>query len=107
MIVEYSIGLPIPGLERDGVLVVQVKSFENDHWETGAVDQLETAIEKYEATAGLLVTTGAMTETLRGAVELLRQKVAPRGIDVGIIAGRDVARFMLRFGGDVLLGSEL
>ena len=106
LIVEYRIGLPIPDLERDGKLVVQVKSFEDDHWETGAVDQLETAIEKYEATAGLLVTTGEQTDQLKNAMNKLRDKVAPKGVDVGIVAGRDVARFMLRFGGDVLLGSE-
>lgn len=106
VIVEYSIGLPIPGLERDGILVVQVKSFEGDHWESGAVDQLNIAIEKYNATAGLLVTTGAPTEQLKGAIDKLREKVAAKGVDVGIVAGCDVARFMLRFGGNVLLGSE-
>lgn len=103
VIVEYSIGLPIFGLERDGILVVQVKSFEGDHWETGAVDQLATAIEKYSATSGLLVTTGVATEQLQGAIDELRKKVEGKGIDVGLVAGRDVARFMLRFGGDVLL----
>ncbi|MEI7732890.1 MAG: restriction endonuclease [Verrucomicrobiota bacterium] len=106
VIVEYKIGLPLPGLERDGVLVVQVKSYEDHHWETVAVDQLETAIEKYGATAGLLVTTGAPTEQLTEAIDKLRDKVAAKGVDVGIVAGCDVARFMLRFGGDVILGSE-
>ena len=106
VIVEYSIGLPIPDLERDGKLVVQVKSFEDDHWETGAVEQLETAIEKYGATAGLLVTTGEPTEQLIVAINKLREKVAAKGVDVGMVAGCDVARFMLRFGGDILLGSE-
>jgi hypothetical protein len=104
VIVDYKIGLPIAGLARDGTLVVQVKSFEDDHWETNAVDQLETAIEKYEATAGLLVTTGEPTSQLIGAIDKLRERVAAKGVDVGIVAGCDVARFMLRFGGDVLLG---
>lgn len=106
VIVEYRIGLPIPNLERDGILVVQVKSFEGNHWEIEAVDQLETAIEKYEATAGLLVTTGEPTEQLKEAMDKLREKVSSKHVDVGIVAGRDVARFMLRFGGDVLLGAE-
>ena len=103
VIVDYKIGLPLPGLERDGILVVQVKSFENEHWETNAVDQVETAINKYGATAGLLITTGAPTEKLKEAIESLRNKLDPKAIDVGLMAASDVARFMLRYGGDVLL----
>lgn len=51
------------------------------------------------------MTTGAPTEQLISAIDELRKKVAVKGVDVGIVAGCDVARFMLRFGGDVLLGS--
>lgn len=106
VIIDYKIGLPIAGLARDGTLVVQVKSFEDAHWETQAVDQLETAIEKYEATAGLLLTTGEPTDQLIAAIEKLREKVEAKGVDIGILAGSDVARFMLRFGGETLLGPQ-
>ena len=82
--------------------MIQVKSFTGDHWETNAVNQLAEAVEKYQATAALLLTTAEATSPLLDAIESLRTQLEPKHVNVGLIAGQDVARFMLRFGGNLL-----
>jgi restriction endonuclease Mrr len=100
LIVTYKSGLPIANLEKQEKLVVQIKSYEGQHWETNAVKQIENAIKTFEADAGLIITTAESTEKLEKAIEDLSGKLNK---PVGLIAGEDVAKFVIKYGGDFLL----
>lgn len=100
LIVTYRAGLPIEGLEKQEKLVVQVKSYVGNHFEINAVKQLKVAIEKYEADAALLMTTGRKTDVLEEAIEKLSHTVEK---PVSVLAGGDLARFVLKFYGSELL----
>lgn len=100
LVVKYNSGLSIGNLEKEDTLVVQVKSFTGRHWETNAVDQIEVAITKFDAAAGLIITTAQTTEDLERAVEALNDKLKK---PIGLLAGDAVARFVLKYGGDLIL----
>lgn len=100
LIVTYKSGLAISNLEEEEKLVVQVKSYTGQHWETNAVKQTETAIHEYEANAGLIITTAERTKNLEEAVEELSSRLKK---PVGLIAGEDVAKFVLKHGGELIL----
>ena len=51
-------------LEIENLIVVQVKSYEGDVSDTRPVDQIKEAIKHYKANAGVIITTGKITETL-------------------------------------------
>ena len=105
VIVTYTDGLPIDGLEEtESTLVIQVKSYSGEHWETNAVDQIKTAMLKFDAKAGLLITTAEKTTDLEKALDKLRTSEEVGGRRISIIAGNDVARFMLKHGSELLLG---
>ena len=44
ILVTFEAGLPIPGLEQEHTVVVQVKSFEGEHWDTQAVEDIRRAL---------------------------------------------------------------
>ena len=100
LIVTYKAGLEVANLEKEEILVVQVKSYEGQHWETNAVTQTETAINLYQANSGLIITTAEATENLQKAVEELSRKLEK---PIGLIAGEDVAKFILKYGSDLVL----
>jgi hypothetical protein len=102
LIIEYRSGLPINGLEKIEKVVVQIKSYGGEHWETGAVDQIKEAIKQYEADAGMLITTAEKTDSLQEAIDDLSSELEK---PVAIVAGEDVARFVLKYYGDELLKS--
>lgn len=93
IIVTYTSG--ILGMTHEETLVVQVKSYEGEHWSTEAVDQIKIAVEKYKANAGLIITTAALTPDLEKAVNAASNKSK---IPISIIAGYDFAKFILQYG---------
>jgi hypothetical protein len=97
LIVIFEAGLPIAGLEQQRTCVVQVKSFEGEHWATRAVDDIRRAFERYpEADMGLIVSTADVsTQGLGDALEKLRRDT---GKQVALLIGPDVATMLLRFG---------
>jgi hypothetical protein len=111
LIVTYRSGLSIINLEKEETLVVQIKSYTGQHWETTAVDQIESAIKQFKADAGLIMTTGESTEALEQAIEALSNRLSKeeqegginRTIPIGLIAGEEVAKFVLRYGGQLIL----
>ena len=105
LIVIYKTGL-LPDLESVHKLVVQVKSYEGDHWETNAVAQLKTAITQFNASSGMLMTTGNRTEALERAFDSLAKEMEDNNIPVRLLAGSEVAQFVLQYGMDVLLGEK-
>ena len=100
LIVTYKTGFTFSNLEKEEKLVVQVKSFKGQHSETNAVEQIEDALSEFEATAGLIVTTGDSTNDLERAIELLSARLKR---PIGLIAGEDVAKFVLKYCGDLVL----
>jgi len=100
LIVEYKSGLPISGLEKIEKVVIQIKSYEGEHWETNAVEQIQQAIQKYEADSGLLITTAKKTKHIHEAIDNLSVEI---GKPIALIAGEDVARFVMKFYGEELL----
>ncbi len=100
LIVRYKSGLPILDLETEKTLVVQVKSYDGDHYDTSAVDQIETAIDKFGADVGLIITTGNKTKVLEDAIEALCIK---KNLPISLIAGDDVAKFVLKTAPDLLV----
>lgn len=101
ILVRFDGGLPIPGLEKQSVLVVQVKSFEGDHWDTRAVEDIRRAFEHYpEASMGLIISTAnAITTPVEQELDRLREE---GGKPVSVLVGSDVAAFLLRLGAKLL-----
>ena len=93
LLVHFESGMPIP----PQTCVVQVKSFEGEHWDTGAVNDIKRAFEHYpEADMGLIVSTAASsTNVLDEAIDKLQKRT---GKSVSLLIGKDVADFVLRFG---------
>jgi hypothetical protein len=101
ILVTFEAGLPIPGLENQYTVVVQVKSFEGEHWDTRAVEDIQRAFEHYpEASMGLIISTAsASTTALDNALDKLKEE---SGKPVALLIGPDVAAFLLRFGAKLL-----
>lgn len=95
VIVTYKTGLAIDFLENEEILVIQVKSFNGAHNDLNCVNQLEVAMEKYQANAGMLITTGEASAQLETAIEELRSKTEK---PIVIVAGADVAKFLFTYG---------
>lgn len=98
LIVSYHTSIPGFDTERYETMVVQIKSYEGDHCDTNAVEQLENAIKIFNADSGLIITTGITTEQLKDAFEKLRTKLNKGGgkIPISLISGEEVARFVLK-----------
>lgn len=97
ILVEYEEGLPFANLKQQALCVVQVKSFEGAHWDTKAVSDIERAFNKYpNAKMGVILSSAnESTEVLEKAVEKLQIE---SGKPVGLIIGKDLARFVLQYG---------
>lgn len=101
LLVTFEGGLPIPGLESQSLLVVQVKSYEGEHWDTRAVEDIKRAFEHYpEASMGLIISTAdSMAEPVEQALDRLREE---SGKPVAVLVGQDVAALLLRYGAKLL-----
>ena len=103
LIVKYNLER-IKGVELiEQIWVVQIKSYTGEHWQTDAVNQLETAVKKFNADVGILITTGERTKNLESAVNKLADEMNKKNVAVYLIAGADVAKFVLRYGLDLLI----
>ena len=93
LLVEFESVMPIP----PQTCVIQVKSFEGEHWSTRAVDDIKRAFEHYpEADMGLIVSTASSSsDALDKAIEKLQKET---GKSVSLLIGKEVADFVLRFG---------
>lgn len=99
LIVEFE--NPIVNVNVTTKLIVQAKSYSDNHFDTNAIDQIATGIKEYNADAGLLITTGRETEKLE---EYIREKSEQIGKTIDLIAGDDVAKFVLRYAPELLIG---
>jgi len=99
VIVKYNSGIDIFDLKKEETLVVQIKSYEGDHWDTNAVTQIETAITKFKADSGMIITTANSTNHIEAAIETASEKI---GVPISLVAGEDVAKFILKYGRELL-----
>ena len=100
LLVEFDTGLPVPGLREQRKLVVQVKSYEGEMHDTTAVDDIRRAFDQYEADMGLIVSTAEKVSP--AFLQALEKLQVDREKTVGLLVGPDVARFVLRFGSDLI-----
>ncbi|MCF7939390.1 MAG: restriction endonuclease [Spirochaetales bacterium] len=108
LIVDYTSGLPLPGLKKTEKLVVQIKSYKGSHVEQSAVYQIKTAIKKFNADAGMIVSTAEPSGEVLEAVEntsneLTEEMKMEKPIPIEVVAGSDVAKFLLRYGHDLVI----
>ena len=98
VLVVLESGIPVPGLQQQKTCVVQVKSFEGEHWDTKAVEDIRRAFESYpEAEMGLIVSTATRcTEAFEKALDDLRKQTNK---PVSLLIGPDLAEFIVRFVG--------
>lgn len=94
VIVKYNSGLGILNLQHEETLVIQVKSYTGHHNDINSVNQIKTAINRFKADCGLLITTAKSTEKLEQKIEELSNEIKK---PVELIAGGDVAKFLLKF----------
>lgn len=83
----------IGNLEFQNRVIVQIKSFEGSHHDLEAVEQIKSGIEKYEGTAGMIITTAKKTEELENKIQEVSEKI---GYPIDLLASDDVAKFVIR-----------
>jgi len=100
LVITYSTGLPINGLQKEEILVVQIKSFTDVHYELNAVEQIKTAIKKYNANVGLIISTAIASKELIKKIDDAQEKIK---IPVGLMCHEEVASFILKYGSEYIL----
>jgi beta-phosphoglucomutase-like phosphatase (HAD superfamily) len=100
LIVEFK--NPILEVNLTTRLIIQAKSYEGSHYELNAVDQIREGIEAFKADGGLLITTAESTEELERKVLETSEKI---GKTIDIMAGADVAKFVLTHAPHLLVGA--
>ena len=88
---------------KKNLIVVQVKSFDGEVWNTACVDQIKTAIEKFDTTYGIIITTGQSTPVLDTAVKKLADDMKKKNIKVRLVSGAGVAKFVLKYGLELII----
>ena len=91
--------LSIGNLDFENIIVVQIKSFEGEHYDLNAVEQVKTAIDKYNANAGIIITTAQKTEQLENKIQKISDDI---GKPIDLIAGEDVAKFVIKYASDLI-----
>ncbi len=99
LIVEFQ--NPIIGVNLISRLVIQAKSYTGSHHDSTAVKQIIEGMAAYKADGGLIITTAELTEPLEDCV---RQAAEETGKTIDILAGREVARFVLNHAPQILTG---
>lgn len=98
-----TMSMSVGNLQFERRIVVQVKSFEGSHKDTKAVDQVVQGIQRYGADAGMIFTTGVTSEELEACIQEAYTKFE---CEIDLIAGDDLARFVIRHAPDMLFDFE-
>lgn len=94
-----TIRASIGNLDFENKIVVQVKSFDGEHYDLEAVEQVKTAIEKYDATAGMIITTAQRTEVLENKIQDISNEIS---CPIDLLSGEDVAKLVIKNASDLL-----
>ncbi len=101
LIVEFQ--NPVIGVNISTKIIVQAKSYRGEHIETSGVDQIVDGIKMYNADGGLLISTAKATEELENYIVNKSEEI-DKTID--LIAGDDVAKFVLRYAPELLIDTN-
>lgn len=93
---------PIVGVNLSTKLIIQAKSYKDNHYDLNAVDQIKEGIAAFKADGGLLITTAESTEELEDKVRKTSEEI---GKTIDILAGSDVAKFVLNHARQLLIGT--
>ena len=98
VIVVYEQVHPLSGRPQKRKCVVQVKSYEQAHWDTQAVDDIRRAFKTHpDANEGLIVSTATEgSSALDDALAELRREFPDRPVD--LLLGKDLALYLLQHG---------
>ena len=86
-------------LDIENKVVVQIKSFKDTHYDTGAVAQIKQAIEEYSASAGFIITTAESSEQLESAVESASKDI---NCPISLLASEDMVKFVIKYAPELL-----
>lgn len=100
LIVEFR--NPIRGVNLTTKQIIQAKSYVGSHYDLYAVDQIKEGIAAFKADGGLLITTAESTEELERKVRETSEEI---GKTIDVLAGADVARFVLTHAPHLLIGT--
>jgi len=90
---------PVGNLDFENIIIVQVKSFQGNHFDLHAVNQVKTGIEEYNGTAGMIITTAQRTEKLETKIEEISKDI---DCPIDLLAGDDVAKFVIKHASDLV-----
>ena len=85
------------GFERK--IIVQVKSYNWEHLELGAVEQVKTGIKEFGGDAGMIITTAERTEVLENEIEKISKEI---NRPITLLAGREVSGFVIKHAPELL-----
>ena len=94
--------LPIFGFQEEYTLAVQIKSFEGEHWSTDAVDQVVKGMAYHGADRGMIISTAQASNQLRDYINKKAEEIKK---PITLLAGIDVAKFVLRHHPDLVSNS--
>ena len=85
------------GLAR--TIIVQVKSYEGEHYDLSAVEQVKTGIKEFEGDAGMIITTAKRTEKLENEIERISGDIDR---PITLLAGSEVSAFVIKHASKLL-----
>lgn len=88
-----------PLLDIVRTIIVQVKSYEGEHRDLGAVEQVKTGIEEFGGHAGMIITTAEGTEELEAEIEKVSEEI---NRPITLLAGPEVSRFVIKHAPELL-----
>lgn len=80
-------------------IIVQVKSFEGEHRDLKAVEQVKTGIEEFKGDAGMIITTADRTEELEAEIEKISGDI---NRPITLLAGPEVSAFVIKHAPELL-----
>ncbi|MGR3914955.1 MAG: restriction endonuclease [Gammaproteobacteria bacterium] len=98
-----TLGSKLGPLDYQHKVIVQVKSYDGQHTDTNAIDQITKGIEMYDGAAGLLISTGEKTKELEKKATEISTKINK---PIELLCGEDVARFVIEHVPEMLFGNQ-
>ena len=89
----------LSNIEFENRIIVQIKSFGGSICDPSAVDQVKRGIEKYDGTAGIIMTTAKATEELEDKIHKVSEEI---GKPIDLIAHTDLAKFIIKHAAELL-----
>ena len=74
-------------------IIVQVKSYEGEHRDLRAVEDVKTGIEKFKGDAGVIITTAKRTEVLENEIKKISTEI---NRPITLLADREVSAFVIK-----------